>query len=137
MAEVREEGEFGSSVDEVWKLVGDFGGFIEAAGIPVEVEGDGIGATRRMSIGDGPMVERLEEYDDAARRLVYSIVSGPVPLVGYRSTMQLTAAGDGRTHLTWVGTFEPAPGTTEEAAAAYVRAIYQGGIGIMQSRFGK
>src|SRR5437667_10259872 len=110
MAEVREEGELGASVEEVWKLVGDFGGFVAAMGVPVELDGDGIGQTRTMSMGPEPMVERLEERDDAARRLVYSIVSGPMPVTGYRSTMQLSSAGDDRTILTWSSTFRPGEG---------------------------
>jgi len=137
MAEVREEAEFESPVEDVWKVVGDFAGLIEAMGAPVEIEGEGIGQTRRMSMGAGdPMIERLEERDEDARRLAYSIVSGPVPLVEYLATMQLEEVGPGRTRLTWSGTFRPAPGTTEEDAVALVRAIYQGGIGVLKTRFG-
>ena len=49
MTEVREEGELGASVDEVWKVVGDFGGLLEAMGVPVELEGEGIGQTRKIT----------------------------------------------------------------------------------------
>src|SRR5436305_1081426 len=97
MAEVHESGEVGASVDEVWKLVGDFGGFPQAMGVAVELEGEGIGQTRKISAGRAPMVERLEERDEDAKRLVYSIVEGALPVTDYRSTMQLSAAGGGRT----------------------------------------
>ncbi|MEY2590135.1 MAG: hypothetical protein QOJ67_2119 [Acidimicrobiaceae bacterium] len=136
MTEVREEGELGSSVDEVWKLVGDFGGLLEAMGMPVDLDGEGIGQTRTIQTGAEPMVERLEERDEAATRCVYSIVSGPFPVRGYRSTMQLSAVGDGRTKLVWSSTFEPAEGTTAEDAAQMVRGVYQGGIAGLQARFG-
>lgn len=136
MATVREETELGATADEAWKLVGDFVGFLEAMGLPVESDGDGIGAVRTISSGPEPVVERLEERDDDAKRIVYSIVSGPLPVVNYRSTMQLAVAGDDRSTLTWTGTFEPAPGVTEEKAVSFVRAVYKSGIAGLKGRFG-
>jgi hypothetical protein len=136
MGNVRESGEFGASADEVWNLVGDFGGLLEAMGVPVELNGEGIGQTRTIRMGEDPTVERLEERDEDAKRLVYAIVSGNLPLRNYVSTMQLTPAGDGRTRLDWSSTFDPAPGTTEEDAAALVSRIYTGGIAALQARFG-
>ena len=137
MAEVREEAELGASADEVWKVVGDFVGLIEAMGAPVESEGEGIGQLRKISMGPEPVVERLEERDEQAKRIVYSIVSGPLPLADYRSTMQLEPAGEGRTKLTWTGTFEPGAGATEEVAVSTVKAVYGGGIAALKGRFGE
>ena len=136
MPEVRAETELGVSADEAWKLVGDFVGFIEAMGLPVESEGEGIGALRRIPSGPEPVVERLEERDEAAKRIVYSIVSGPVPVANYRSTIVVTSAGEGRSALTWTGTFEPAPGFTEEKAVSFVQSVYKNGIAGLQGRFG-
>jgi len=136
MAAVEVNGELGAGIDEVWKLVGDFGGFIEALmGSPAKIEGDGIGATR--TIGDGPtaIVERLEARDDATKTLSYSIVSGPIPVGNYFSTMALTSAADGRTHLNWKSTFDVTSGT-EEAAVTLITNIYNGGIAGLQARFG-
>ncbi|HMC52724.1 MAG TPA: SRPBCC family protein [Acidimicrobiales bacterium] len=136
MAEVQEQAELGADVEEVWKVVGDFGGLLEALGVPVEIEGEGIGQTRKISLGQDPTVERLEERDEEARRLVYSIVSGPLPVTEYVSTMQLSPAGDGRTRLVWSSTFQPAPGTSQEDASRVVSGVYRGGIGGLQARFG-
>lgn len=136
MTVVREDTELGTSPSEAWKLIGDFVGFIEAMGLPVECEGEGIGALRTISSGSEAVVERLEARDEDAMRIVYSIVSGPVPVVNYRSTIELTAAGDGRSSLTWTGTFEPAPGVTDEKAASFVRAVYKSGIAGLHGRFG-
>ncbi|HZT66833.1 MAG TPA: SRPBCC family protein [Acidimicrobiales bacterium] len=133
---MEESAELGAGVDEVWKLVGDFTGLIEAMGVPVESSGQGIGQTRKIPFGAEPTVERLEELDDQAHRVVYSIVEAPLPVRDYRSTMQLSPAGEGRTRLDWTGTFEVAPGASEEDTVGVVRAIYQGGIGFLQSRFG-
>ena len=136
MGAVQEECEFEAGVDDVWKVVGDFGGLLEALGVPFELEGEGIGQTRKISMGAEPTVERLEEHDAETRRVVYSIVAGALPLRDYRSTMQLRPAGDGRTHLTWSSTFEAADGTSEEDACALVRGIYQGGMAGLQKHFG-
>ena len=137
MAEVREVGELGAGVDEVWKLVGDFGGFIEAMGLPVELDGDGVGQTRKIVMGGGePTVERLEARDDAAKMIVYSIVSGALPVANYRSTMKLSDAGGGRTTLTWSSTFDPAEGSAPDEGSTVVTAIYKGGIAALQGRFG-
>jgi len=136
MAEVHESGEVGASVDEVWKLVGDFGGFPQAMGVAVELEGEGIGQTRKISAGRAPMVERLEERDEDAKRLVYSIVEGALPVTDYRSTMQLSAAGGGRTKVDWSATFEPVEGTSLEDASSILSRVYKGGIGGLQARFG-
>ena len=137
MAEVRREGEIGASVDEVWKLVSDFGGLIEALmGVPAELEGEGIGQTRTLPTGAEPMVERLELCDDATKTLQYSIVSGPFPVTDYLSTMKLTAIGDDRTKIEWSSTFEPAEGTSQEDAEKMVAGVYKGGIAGLVARFG-
>ena len=136
MAEVREQGELGAGADEVWKLIRDFGGFIEAMGMPVELEGEGIGQTRKITVGSEPTVERLEERDDDARRLVYSVVSGALPVVNYMSTMQLSAIAGGRTRLAWSVTFDPGESISEEDASKMIRGIYKGGIRALQARFG-
>jgi hypothetical protein len=134
MAEVKVEGELGASVDEAWKVVGDFVGLIEGMGLPVEVEGEGIGQTRKIAMGPAPIVERLEERDDAAKKIVYSIVEGPLPVKDYVSTMQLSDAGEGRSKLTWSSTFEPVG--DEAMATQIVTGIYDGGIQGLQGRFG-
>lgn len=132
MAEVTEEATFNSSIDDVWKVVGDFGGFMVAMGMPAEMDGEGVGQTRTIGSGPTAMVERLEERDEASRRIVYSIVSGPLPIKNYRSTMQLSDAGAGTTKLVWTGTFDP----DSEDAIGIVKSVYQGGIGALKGHFG-
>lgn len=134
MAEVREEGELGASADEVWKVVGDFVGLIEGMGLPVKAEGEGIGMTRTISMGPEPIVERLEERDEAAKKIVYAILSGPLPVSSYVATMQLSDAGDGRSKLVWSSTFEPVG--DEAAAKQVVSGIFTGGIKGLQGTFG-
>ena len=135
MTAVREEGQLGAAIDEVWKVVGDFGGFVEAMGVPVEVSGDGVGATRTITLGPSPTVERLEELDNDAKRLVYSMVEGPLPLENYVATMHLSAIDSGRTRLEWSSTFDPGAMAEGDAIKA-VSGIYKGGIAGLRARFG-
>ena len=134
MTEVREQGELGASVDEVWKVVGDFVGFVASSGADCVGEGEGVGMTRTITMGPTKIVERLEECDEAAKKVVYSIVEGPLPVSNYVSTMQLSDAGSGRTKVDWSSTFEPVG--DEAAATQIISGIYAGGIKGLQGRFG-
>ena len=134
MAEVKVEGELGASAEEAWKVVGDFVGLVQGMGVPVEVDGEGIGMTRTIAMGPEPIVERLEARDEGAKKIVYSILQGPLPVKDYVATMQLTDAGEGRSTLTWSSTFEPVG--DEALATQIVTGIYDGGIKGLQGRFG-
>jgi hypothetical protein len=152
------ERELGASADEVWTLVGDFVGLLkvmaEPMGAAVECEGEGVGALRKATLGidvyrqligedpgnalgdPGPVVERLDELDNTNKRLVYSMVeAGPMPLASCSATVQLTEAGQGRSRVTWTGTFEPA-GVSKEAASTVLRDMYRFGIETLQTRYG-
>jgi hypothetical protein len=134
MASVTAEGELGADVDEVWKVVGDFGGFLEAVGMTPTIEGEGIGQTRTVTMGAAPLVERLEARDEATKTVKYSVVSGPLPVSNYLSTIQLSSAGEGRTKIEWSATFEPVG--DEATAVSLLERVYEGGIGGLQRRFG-
>ncbi len=130
----------GAAATAVWDVVGDFRGLIEAmiegTGGRVEVEGEGVGALRTVTLGTDVLVERLEDQDDAAWRTTYSmLVTGPFPVTGYRSTIELTPAGRDRCELEWTGTFEPA-GVDDDVADAAVRGVYTGAIAMLHRRFG-
>lgn len=141
MAQVRVQARLGAAPEDVWKVAGDFVRLIEAliadlADAHVEYSGEGIGMERKVTVGPDTAVERLEEYDAEHWRTSYSMpVTGPFPIKGYYSTIQLERARDGGCELTWTGTFEP-DGAGEEEAAGTVRRIYEGGVEILRARFG-
>jgi hypothetical protein len=136
MTEVKEQGDIPSKAPAVWALVRDFGGFVEALGGSVELEGDGIGQLRKMTMGSDTIVERLDDVNDSDMRVRYSILeAGPLPVSEYHATMQLAeAAGDSCT-LTWSSTFEPS-GASEEDAVTAIQRVYRGGIKGLQRHFG-
>jgi len=140
MTEVRESCELGSSANEVWTLIGNFGGFAEmlvaSRGGTVQVSGTGIGMIRTVTIGDEHLIERLEDSDDINWRTGYSMLeTGPLPIADYRATISLSPLPADRCTLDWVGTFVP-DGATEAEAADAVRAVYVEGIELMRRRFG-
>jgi hypothetical protein len=136
MTEVKEQGDIPSKAPEVWALVRDFGGFVEALGGRVELEGEGIGTLRKMPMGSDTVVERLDEVDDGDMRVRYSsIEAGPLPVREYQATMQLAEAEGNSCTLTWSSTFEPS-GVSEADAVTAVQRIYRGGIKGLQRHFG-
>ena len=117
-----------TGADRVWELLRDFGGISRyAAGIDrCEVEGEGVGAVRTLTMGAISLKERLEALDDAGRKLQYAIVEGPLPLGDYLATIEVREEGDGCT-IDWSSTFEPV-GVSEDQARGMVEGIYRGGI---------
>jgi Polyketide cyclase / dehydrase and lipid transport len=134
VAEASAEGDIPAGIEEVWKVVSDFVGVIAMMGVPVQSEGDGIGMTRTVAMGGGEITERLEAIDPEAHTTSYSIVTGPIPVKGYLSTIRLDPRGDDATHITWSGRFEP-DGVSEEEAVKMIGRIYTGGVGAIQKQF--
>jgi Polyketide cyclase / dehydrase and lipid transport len=137
MTHVQVQGEIGAGVDTVWGIVGDFGGMVSALGAPVETEGDGIGMLRTIRTRSHVIVERLEELDGERKLITYEIVQpGPLPVKGYRATMQLAPSGADDCMLTWFSDFEP-DGASEEDATKAVQGIYDGGIAGLRKYFAR
>ena len=74
-----------------------------------EVEGEpapwGIGAVRALGAKSGPLSkERIVEFSAPAHQ-AYEIVSGPMPVKGYRADVRLTSTPEGGTHISWKGSW--------------------------------
>jgi carbon monoxide dehydrogenase subunit G len=90
--------------DEVWGVVGDFGGL--AGWMPGIESCRREGDDRVLAMGGMEIVERLVRRDDAGRALVYGIAGGPVPIDRHEATITVTPAGDG-CRVTWAVEVEP------------------------------
>ena len=130
MSKMMMKTQINAPADAVWNTVRDFGGigkFI-ASVKGCTVEGTGVGAVRTLDFGEGPaIVERLEKLDDQARSLTYSIVSAPLPMEGYVSTMTVRDAGQGRCGLDWSCVFTP-KGATEAELNKIIEGVYAEGF---------
>jgi len=117
---------------KVWELLGDFGGVTKWGGSMLQsckVEGEGVGAVRRVGLPGGmEITERLEAFDAAKRSLTYSIIGkSPIPIKNYVSVCSVVETGANACRVDWSGTFEP-DGVAEEQAKGMVSGIYTGGI---------
>ena len=124
--------------DAVWKTIRDFGGigkFI-ASVKGCTLKGSGIGAERTLDFGEGPaIVERLEKLDDQDQSLTYSIVSSPLPMEGYLSTMTVVELSQSRCEVWWTCVFTP-KGATEEELEKIIQGVYSEGFAGLEKLHG-
>jgi hypothetical protein len=114
------------SADALWKLVGDFCGIaswhpaIERCVLSKD------GKQRTLSLkGGGTIVDALENWDDANRSYRYIMLSGPLPVVNYHSTISVSADPKGST-LKWIGTYG-AKGAPDADVKKAINGIYEAG----------
>lgn len=129
MTIVKVEESVAASAGDVWNVLSDFGG-IQVGG-PVEafeIEGEGVGAVRTLTMNGALIVERLDVHDAENMTFTYSIINEdcPLPVSNYSATVKIARDGDSGCTVNWSGSFEPAG--DEEAACSMVRGIYTGAI---------
>ena len=130
MATVKVSDTINAEAKAVWAILGDFAGIKVGGPITAfEIEGEGVGSVRTITMGGANIVERLEAFDDQAMSLKYAIINDdcPLPVSDYSATIDVQDNGDGTCHVDWEGTFEP-KGAPEAQAAEIVKGIYAGGI---------
>ncbi|MBV1907099.1 MAG: SRPBCC family protein [Pseudomonadales bacterium] len=114
----------------VWDILSDFAG-IQIGGpiTAVEVEGEGVGTIRRLSMGGGTVVERLDNHDQDKLTYTYSITNDdcPLPVAGYSATVTISSIDDASCSVNWTGTFTP-KGADADTASKIINGIYTGGI---------
>lgn len=137
MARVTMYTELEASPDEVWETIRDFGrperymtGVTE-----IDVEGEGPGAVRTLTLEDGSrVVERLEEVDDEARKLRYVMLESPLPMRDYVGTMQVERREDEGCELQWACRYRPAGATAAEVKSA-IQDIFVMGFNGLEELF--
>lgn len=119
MAEGKAEISIDRTPDEVWALVGRFDGLDEwMPGIDAcEMDGD----IRKLQTMGMEIHEQLQDHDDAARRISYSIVKSPLSLEHHLATITVTAADDG-SRLEWAYDVRP------DEMAPMIAPIYEGSV---------
>jgi len=92
-----------ASADQVWTVVGDFGGIATwMPGIETcRVEGD----DRIIEMMGMTITERLVAKDDAGRTLTYAIADG-APVESHEAVITVTPTGE-TAHVTWVVDAKP------------------------------
>lgn len=120
---------------KVWPLLADFGDMSWVPGMgAVEIEGQGVGMIRKISVGEGPpAIERLEALDNEAMSFRYSIVSGnPMPVENLQGGGVVEALDDSRCLITWSATAVEV-GVSEDEAAEMLSGFYSGLLEVISS----
>ncbi len=116
------------SVATVWKRVGNFCGISAWDPSVAKCELSSDGKQRRLTLKNGAtVVEALVKWSDARHFYTYKIVSSPLPVAGYKSTLKVAAgkAGSGSI-ITWQGRYE-AKGASNVEAKKIIDSIYESG----------
>ena len=114
------------SPEALWKKIGDFCGIANWHPAIEKCVLSADGKQRTLSLkGGGTLVEALENRDDANHAYTYAIVSGPLPVANYHSTISVSPDPKGSS-LKWVGTYD-AKGASDADAKKVIDGIYDAG----------
>jgi carbon monoxide dehydrogenase subunit G len=114
-------------VEDVWKVVGDFGGLTGwSPGIETCVVH---GEDRTITTMGMEIVERLYERDEQQHRITYGIVGGPVPVEKHRATIAVYPDGDG-SRVTYGMEVEP------DSMLSVMKQTYEGGLKALAKHLG-
>ncbi len=87
-------------------------------------EGDEL--RRVLTLGDGGQIKELLTGENETS-YSYIIESGVLPVQNYKSTISVAKAGEGKTKVTWTGSFN-GKGKTDKEAAEIMSGVYAGGL---------
>ena len=128
-----------ASADDLWKAV-DFHMPSENIMPPIESskrEGEGLGALKtNMLKGGGEVQLQLVYYAPGERAFNYIIQSSPLPVKNYVGEVRVKDLGDGRSELTWNGTYEP-NGVDQAKADEILQGFYEAIAGKIAETFPK
>jgi len=126
--------ELSAAPDEVWSLIGDFGGSWHPLTASISVTGTGIGQLRTIETLDGQnIVERLETIDDAKRFFRYTNIAG-MPVSHYTGMLEVKPKGSGCV-VEWRAQFL-ANHQTDRAVKALVSMLLKTDLESLKLRFG-
>ncbi len=122
---------------EVWNVIGEFNDIPNWVPAVEKSSLSDSGKVRHLTLagGDGEIVEQLEAHSDEELFYRYSIVSSPLPLSNYVSTLQVTAQGRGDHSIVDWSSYFTAHGVPNEEAVALVEGVYQAGFDRLQKIF--
>jgi hypothetical protein len=115
------------SADALWAKIGDFCGIAKWHPALEKCELSADGKTRTLSLkGGGTIVEALTKLDAAGKSYTYSIISGPLPVANYSSTITVSV-DDAGSVVTWTGKYD-AKGAPDADAQKVIQGVYDSGL---------
>jgi carbon monoxide dehydrogenase subunit G len=128
MASVVKEIRIDARPEDVWTALRDFGAVHErlAPGFVTDTSVDG-DDTRVVTFFNGAVArEVLVGMDDERRRLVYSVVEGPLGTTHHNASAQVVDDRDGRSRFVWITDVLP------DQVAQAVEGLMEQGIGVIK-----
>jgi hypothetical protein len=120
--------------DQVWAVIGQFGGMWHPLIASIKVTGEGVGQLRRIELIDGKqIIERLEFMDNSQRLYRYTNVSG-IAAVNYTGTLDVKPKGSGGSvawHVQFLADNQPTIIVT-----TIVSTLIKAGLEGLKKRFG-
>lgn len=88
------------------------------------------GSVRVLSLkGGGTIVETLTKYSASRRTMTYRIDEpGPLPVVGYVSTISVKPAMAGASVIRWTSSFKAKEGVSDADAKKAIEGVYDAGL---------
>ena len=123
----------------VWSAIGSFCAikdWLPPVGVCIE---DGKSPPTRTLItkdGKASFVETQTARSEEEHSYSYAFVSSPLPVTNYKSTIKVTAKGDGVSVVTWTGSYTPDSGKEKDAIDA-LTGVYEAGPAGIQAKFKK
>ena len=116
---------------KAWALIGDFCGiktWHPAIQSCILSEKDGAKIRTLIAKDGATFVEKLLKWDDQGTSYTYEILSSPLPVTHYISTLKVEDDDEpGKVAITWSSSFEPA-GASEDTARKAVSDVYLAGL---------
>jgi len=131
MASIRREVQVNAPPEKIWDAVRDVGAVHRrlAPGFVVDTKMEE--GARVVSFANGMTArELIVDVDDAARRLVWSVVGSP-RLTHHNASLQVSADGDGRSRIVWIADLLP------DEVAGYIQGMIEQGMGVMKQTLEK
>jgi hypothetical protein len=131
--------EINETPSAVWSVIGSFCAikdWLPPVGACIE---DGKSPPTRTLVtkdGKASFVETQTARNEKEYSYSYAFVSSPLPVTHYKSTIRVTAKGDGVSIVTWAGTYTPDSGKEKEAIDALI-GVYEAGLAGIQAKFKK
>ena len=125
MASIHKEILIDAPPADVWDAIRDVGAIHRrlAPGFVVDTRLDG--DARVVTFGNGLVArELIVDTDDAARRLVWSVVGGP--MTHHNASLQVFAEDDDRSRVVWIADLLP------NNLAATIAGMIEQGMGVMR-----
>ena len=118
-----------ASADEVFDLYSNFGDN-RWMGVDVALEGDGVGAIRKVTLPTGVATEVCEELDPSTRTMQYGLIDGnPFPATNYHGRMTVTPVDDDTCALEWTSFYDA---EDPELVDAQLSAFLAGAAGALK-----